>query len=345
MIYVILCFITAAVICAGSVPSIIKLANRISIFDEPGERKLHSGKVPLLGGVAVFAATIFTLTIFAAPYFEKQHVFIITALLILFFFGFRDDILPLEPFRKIAGQALAAVIIIFYSDIRLAGLHGLFGIYTLPYGVSFIVTFLFILFIVNSYNLIDGIDGLAAGLGIISSFFFGCIYLYYDQPVMSITAFALCGSLCGFIPYNFYKAKIFIGDTGTMTIGFLLAIFSLKFLELMRTENGEEPFSYYYAPVILLSILIVPVIDTLRVFAIRLLQKKSPFRPDLNHIHHKLLQLGLSVPQAAIILMIVNLLFISAAWIFRNADPSLVFYYMTASAFLVSQIPVLLLMS
>jgi UDP-GlcNAc:undecaprenyl-phosphate/decaprenyl-phosphate GlcNAc-1-phosphate transferase len=341
--FFLICFITAFVIAFASIPTIIRIASRLQLYDEPNERKLHIRRTPLLGGVAVFAAMIFSFTLGAAPYFEKQHLFIITSLILIFFFGLRDDIAPLAPVKKLSGQITAAVILILFCKIRLESLHGLFGIYALNQYASFFITLLGILFVVNSYNLIDGVDGLASGLGIIASLVFAILFYIYNDPLMSILSLSLCGALMGFFPYNFRSAKIFLGDTGTMTIGFVLSIFAFRFIELSREANIYTWFNYQSAPVVVFAILVIPMIDTLRVFTIRIFKKQSPFVADRNHIHHRLLELGFKTHHVCILLYLVNTLFILSAWFFRHENPTFVLYSLLATALIMTQIPILFL--
>jgi UDP-GlcNAc:undecaprenyl-phosphate GlcNAc-1-phosphate transferase len=339
--FFLICFITAFVIAFGSIPTIIRIASRLQLYDEPNERKLHIQRTPLLGGVAVFAAMIFSFTLGAAPYFEKQHLFIITSLILIFFFGLRDDIAPLAPVKKLSGQITAAVILILFCKIRLESLHGLFGIHALNQYVSFFITLLGILFVVNSYNLIDGVDGLASGLGIIASLVFSVLFYIYNDPLMSILSLSLCGALMGFFPYNFRSAKIFLGDTGTMTIGFVLSIFAFRFIELSREADISAWFNYQSAPVVVFAILVIPMVDTLRVFTIRIFKRQSPFIADRNHIHHRLLELGFKTHQVCILLYLVNTLFILSAWFFRHENPTFVLYSLIATALILTQLPIL----
>ena len=342
--FFLICFITAFVIAFGSIPTIIRIAARLQLFDEPNERKLHVRKTPLLGGVAVFAAMIFSFTLGAAPYFEKQHLFIITSLILIFFFGLRDDIAPLAPIKKLSGQLTAAIILILFCKIKLESLHGLFGIHVLNEYASFFLTLLGILFVVNSYNLIDGIHGLASGLGIIATLVFAMLFYIYNDPLMSVLSLSLCGALIGFFPYNFRNARIFLGDTGTMTIGFMLSIFAFRFIELSRSVKIDSWFTYQTAPVVVFAILVIPKIDTLRVFTIRIFKKQSPFVADRNHIHHRLLELGFKPHQVCILLYLVNTIFILSAWFFRYENPTFVLYSLLVISLILTQLPVLFLL-
>jgi UDP-GlcNAc:undecaprenyl-phosphate/decaprenyl-phosphate GlcNAc-1-phosphate transferase len=344
MLHFFLCFLTSFIVAFASIPSIIRIANRLSLFDEPNERKMHKDRIPLLGGIAIFASTLFSFTIWSSNYFEPQHLFIIAALIIIFFFGLRDDIAPLAPLKKLSGQVIASVIVILYCNIRLQGLHGLFGIHFLSWISSILWTLFAMLFIINAFNLIDGIDGLSSGLGIISSFVFGILFFVYGDFLFSVLAFSLCGALFGFLPYNFYKARIFMGDTGTMTTGFILSLLSVHFMELTRDVTIPSWFDYYTAPVIVLAALIIPVVDMIRVFTIRIFRWRSPFSADRNHIHHRILQLGLTPSQTSCILYFVNIIFVFAAWVLRDQNALTVFYTLVISAFILTQLPQLLLL-
>ncbi|MCC7233635.1 MAG: undecaprenyl/decaprenyl-phosphate alpha-N-acetylglucosaminyl 1-phosphate transferase, partial [Bacteroidia bacterium] len=320
---------TAFVISIASLPSIIRIANRMELFDEPNERKLHTSRIPLLGGLAIFAAVVFSFTLWGAGYFRPESVLIIASLVILFFMGLRDDLLPLSPFIKIFCQTVAALLVVLFCNLRLSHPPGLFEIHTLPEIPAMTAGILILLFITNAYNLIDGVDGLAAGLGTIASFSFGLLFYFMEDPLMAVFAFAVCGALLGFSLFNVSPARIFMGDSGTMTVGFSLAIFAIRLSALPLPEPGGIS---GYSPVLATAILIIPVIDTLRVFTIRIFRRRSPFAPDKNHIHHRLLLLGLSHNAVTLLLCTVNLGFIFTAWLLRHQNPTLVFYFLVLTA-------------
>ena len=163
------------------------------------------------------------------------------------------------------------------------------------------------------------------------------------MEIISCQFLLLCGALFGFIPFNFYRAKIFMGDTGTMTTGFILALLSVHFMELSREVNLNTWFSSSSAPILVMSALIIPVIDMMRVFIIRIIKLRSPFSADRNHIHHRLLNLGLNPAQVCIILYLINIFFVIAAWNFRDSNASTVFYILMFSALFLTQLPQVLL--
>jgi len=336
-------FLTALLISLFSIPSIIGVSNKLELFDEPGERKMHTSKIPFLGGLAIFAATLISFIIWAIPYFEQNQLIILASLCILFFMGLRDDILPIKPVIKILGQMAAAFLVISFCGLYISGLHGLFGIHTVSPVIAYVISTLVILFLINSFNLIDGLDGLAAGLAFIAALSFTYLFFCYEEYFMAVLSCSLAGALLGFLVYNFYPAKIFMGDTGSLTVGFILSILAIRFVELNKATVVEDLFNQRSAPVIVLAILIIPVVDAIRVFFLRLYKKRSPFSADRLHIHHKLLDLGFSERQVALVLYIVNLLYIFLAWFFRFEDSTFMFYVLIISALVMTQLPHLIL--
>ncbi|WP_291856304.1 glycosyltransferase family 4 protein [Marinilabilia sp.] len=295
-----------------SIPTILRVSHAKNLFDEPGKRRIHKKKVPNLGGLAIFIGILFTYSLYIDWFDFRAVPFLIPALLVVFSIGIKDDIMITAPMMKLLGQLLAAFIIVGFGSLRLTDFHGFFGIQP-DYFTSISISILFVIFIVNGFNLIDGVDGLAAISGMISILTFS-IWFFLNGNIHTTTLGAIVlGSLVAFLYYNVFskKQKIFMGDTGSMIIGFILAIFSLQFMEAnapgVRTNLNIQMIS---APAVVVGILIVPVIDTLRVFFLRLSKGNSPFVADKNHIHHRLLTLGFSHLQIALILGGVNVVFI-----------------------------------
>jgi len=332
--------LTSFIICLMMTPVLIRIASEKNIFDEPGERKLHTSRTPLLGGVAIFSGTMISFLFFSANYFETNQLYILTSLLILFAAGFIDDLHPLRPVVKLFLQVVATIITVLFAGTSISGLHGLAGIHLLPGIFPAIVTTLFILVMVNAFNFIDGIDGLAAMVGIIASALFGILFISVNDGLSALLAFALCGSLIAFLIFNFPPAKIFMGDTGTLVSGFILSLLAIRLTEITRTTASEFSWlNYQSAPVFVLAVLIIPVVDFLRVTVIRLKRGYSPIRADKNHIHHMLVALGLNSAQTTLILIMVNLCFILIAYLFRFANPSSVFFGIFAGGIALSQLP------
>jgi UDP-N-acetylmuramyl pentapeptide phosphotransferase/UDP-N-acetylglucosamine-1-phosphate transferase len=335
-----LSLLTSFIISFMMLPSLIKIAAEKNIFDEPAERKLHMYRTPLLGGIAIFAGTMISFLFWSVNYFEIKQLFILTSLLILFIAGFIDDLQPMRPVFKLFLQVVATFITVVFSGITIQGMHGLAGIHMLPGILPFVIAGLFILMMINAFNFIDGVDGLASLIGIISSALFGILFLSVSDNISALLAFSLCGSLIAFLIYNFPPAKIFMGDTGTLVTGFILSLLAIRLTEV--TRNSPSWFSwlnYQSAPVFVLSALIIPTIDLVRVTVMRMIRGHSPIRADKNHIHHMLIALGLNSSQTTILLITINLCFILAAWLFRFADPARVFFGIFIGGIILSQIP------
>jgi len=303
-----------------SVPTILKVAHSKNLFDEPGKRRIHTERVPNLGGLAIFLGLLFTYTLYSDWFDFRPISFLVPALIVIFSIGIKDDILVTAPMMKLLGQIMAAFIIAGFGDLRITEFHGFFGLQP-DYFTSLLITVLFIIFIVNGFNLIDGVDGLAGISGVVSTL--GFIYWFFINGDVHITILGaiVTGSLLAFLFYNVVarKQKIFMGDSGSMVIGFVLATLAIRFMEANLPEARDQlKMPMISAPAVVVGILIIPVVDTLRVFFLRLSQGNSPFVADKNHIHHRLLTLGFSHIQVAFILGGVNILFIISSYLLMN---------------------------
>ena len=360
MIKVILTLLTSFTVTFVAIPSIIKVALMKHLYDEPDERESHDSIVPTLAGVALFAGVIFSFTFWSASSFYANRQYIISSLIIMFFIGLKDDIVELSPVKKFIGQLVAAGILVFFADFRLTNMVGILGIYEIPYNVSCILTMFTILVIINAYNLIDGIDGLAAGIGIIASTAFGIILFMLNNAVLAGLSFALSGALLAFLWFNLSPAKIFMGDTGSLVVGLILSILAITFIETnINSPLTSVQFSDFIqthlhiskvnfdlstsAPAIAVGFLIIPLFDTLRVFMLRAFRRKSPFLPDRNHIHHKLLELGLNHKKASFVLYTVNIFFVILALLLRKLHSGQILLIFFGLAMILSQIPSLII--
>lgn len=303
--------VSAIVACATSItaiPVIIKISRLKNLMADPGERSSHITKTPTLGGVAIFASTLISYFLWENPD-EGQLIHLsISAIVILFFLGVKDDILVLSPKKKMIVQIGASALIVVFADLRIENLFGIFGINEIPYLISFPLTVFIFIALINAINLIDGIDGLAGGIGMISGGIFGLWFYLNGHYALACLAASMAGSLVGFLRFNYsITSKIFMGDTGSLIIGFLLTMFALKFIQL-NIEYRFNPNASFSAPILAIVVLIVPIFDTLRVFIIRLKDKKSPFVGDRNHLHHILIDSGMSHFQATVILCTFTLI-------------------------------------
>jgi len=311
-----LSLLTAGVITAFAIPSIIRVSKLKHLFDVPDERKHHKEVIPTLGGMAIFAGMLFAVTFWTDQVQIVELQYIIASLLILFFIGIKDDLVNLRASKKLIGQIIAGIILVHMAEIRLTTFYGMFGIRDLPLWFSYFFSVFTCVVITNAFNLIDGIDGLAGTLGIIGAFTFGLWYHYLGMSQYTILCSALIGSLLAFLWFNKTPAKIFMGDTGSMLIGFIMSLLAMKFIESVRVLPREHAYKILSVPVFTCTVLIVPLFDTLRVFIIRMSKGKSPFHPDRNHIHHILIDLGFSHLQGTVslgaftILMILLIFFL-----------------------------------
>ncbi|MEP7109927.1 MAG: MraY family glycosyltransferase [Ferruginibacter sp.] len=298
-----------------AIPVIIQVSREKKLFDEPDERKVHKMVIPTLGGLGIFAGFILALLLGAPPASGELQYFIAAAI-VIFFLGIKDDILILSAAKKFIGQLVAAGIIIKFGGVQITNMHGFLGITEIPHIASIIFTLFTIIVIVNSFNLIDGVDGLAGSLGLLTALVFGTYFFYAGQAMYAVMAFSLAGSLIGFLIFNFSPAKIFMGDTGSLLIGLVNSIMVVKFINI--ADNASMKLPLEAAPALGIAILIVPLFDTLRVFSLRILDRRSPFSPDRNHVHHFLLDLGYSHRKVTLLCVSTNIGLIVLAFFLRH---------------------------
>lgn len=315
-----------------SIPVIIEVAKEKKFFDEPDERKVHKAVIPTLGGLGIFAGFIIATLIGVPPATADVLQYFMAAIMLIFFLGIKDDILILSATKKFIGQLVAAGIIIKFGGVQITNMHGFLGINEIPNTASILLSLFTIVVITNSFNLIDGVDGLAGSLGLLTSAIFGAYFVAASQPMYAVMAFSLSGSLLAFLIYNFSPAKIFMGDTGSLLIGILNSVFVIKFITV--ASDPSSPLDFESAPALGFAILIVPLFDTLRVVSLRILNRRSPFIPDRNHIHHFLLEIGLSHKMISIVCVLTNIIFILLAYMLRSYGATLVILSLTATAVL-----------
>ncbi len=313
-----------------AIPVIIQIAKSKKLFDEPDERKVHKTVVPTLGGLGIFAGFIVATLMGSTPFYHELQYFAAAAI-VIFFLGLKDDILVLSANKKFIGQLIAAGIVIKFGNITLNNMHGFLGIEAIPYYAGVFLTLFTIIVITNSFNLIDGVDGLAGSLGVITTLVFGCYFYYANEIGYAVMAFSLCGATGAFLIYNFSPAKIFMGDTGSLLLGLINSILVIKFINVAGTPG--QAFSCHAAPAVGFAILMIPLFDTLRVFGMRILDRRSPFSPDRIHIHHFLLDLGFSHKKIVFTCVGATILFVITAFALRNIDTTAIIFILMAMAF------------
>ncbi len=305
------------------IPKILLISFRKKLFDGQDERKIHRGVVPRLGGIAfkpvIFFSMLFLLGIdmiigngkifHELQYDVPEIAFGWCSIIVLYLVGIADDLIGVRYRAKFIVQILCGIMLVF-SGLWINNLHGVLGIYEIPKYIGYPLTIFVIVFIVNAINLIDGIDGLASGLSGVALLFYGIVFMHLHQYIYALMAFATLGTLVPFFYYNvFGKAehgrKIFMGDTGSLTIGIILSFLCIKICSYSPEKVALMPNAILMAFVPLF----VPCFDVIRVVIHRFRNKKHLFEPDMNHIHHKLLRMGISQRWAMISILLFSLLF------------------------------------
>lgn len=298
-------------------PHIVKVAKIKGIVDNPNARKLQKEPVPVMGGVAVFFG-IFMSFSFANMVVECSGLFeLLTAMLLMLYLGSIDDILDLRAISRLVVQVGAILVLIYMGgDYRIDHMYGLWGIHALPHWIAVALTVFAAVGIINATNLIDGVDGLSSGFGVMASIVFSVAFFYIGDYPMVILCAATIGSLTLFFLHNVFgkKSKMFIGDGGTLVLGIILAAYVIRLICSSQPLDGSM-ISYDRASVIpfTLAVLSIPVFDTLRVMSTRILSGHSPFHPDKTHLHHMFIDLGFSHVITTVSILSLNCLVI-AIW-------------------------------
>lgn len=344
---IVLGFTFSFLITFACIPIIVKISRRKNLMDEPGTRSSHLRKVPNLGGVAIFFSLGVCAPIFAYQLFDT-YKFLFPSLVILFYIGVCDDITVVRAYKKLLIQILVSALIVVGSDVRIRSFFGLFGVNELNYFVSVIFSILTFVILINAFNLIDGIDGLAGGYSVLSSLLFSISFFWlgeYNYPLVIFCAIII-GAVLAFLYYNLSVSrvkKIFMGDTGSMILGFLLAFTAIGFIDVFIAGKGlGKP--YYHlqtAPIIAVAILILPIIDTLTVIIIRVSQRKSVLEADKNHIHHRVLELGFSHRRSTLYICLYYLIIVVVTYFMRHQNINILLLTIFAIGFVGSFLPLL----
>ncbi|MEN9884318.1 MAG: hypothetical protein RLZZ420_1535 [Bacteroidota bacterium] len=315
------------------IPVIIKLTHRRQLLDFPGIRKIHQIPTPSMGGIALFASLLITLLLSVDFKNSPQIPGFLTAFTIIFFVGLKDDILFFSPAKKFAGQLLAVLLLAYQGYYQLNSFDGFLGIGMLSPAISFLFTTITMLVIINAFNLIDGVDGLAATLGISATLFLGILFWFQGDKTHALIAFVLAASLLAFLIYNWSPAKIFLGDTGSLLIGLINAVLVVRFISTRSAISQDTDFST--APAVGIALLIIPMADMLRLVIIRMFHGSSPFEPDMQHFHHLLLRKGLTHRQVTLFILGLNSLFVIYAFSFQHFGNTILIISMFVIALIV----------
>ena len=321
-----------------AIPVIVRISTTKKLFDEPNDRKLNIKRIPNLGGIALFLGiSIGTLLgILNDTFLEWRYI--LSSMIIMFFIGIKDDILVISARKKLIAQLMSAVVLIFLGDIRITNFNGMLGIYEIDFTYSVIFSIIVIVGIINALNLIDGIDGLASSISFLAACSYGAMFYLTGHNNYVILCAATAGSLISFFGYNVFGKvnKIFMGDTGSLILGLIFSVCAIRYNEIMLQEKAV---SLNLSPVISLAILSIPIFDTLRLFAVRLITRKSPFSADMNHIHHKILRFGLSHLQTTLIISTINLLLIIGVFYLRDKETNVLLILLVASLTVIFFLP------
>ena len=306
-------FIGSFVITYLIMPKIIGVVHYKSLMQNPTKRSSHTKETPSLGGIAFYIVLILGLYFLSLWDKHENLTSFYPGLLILFIIGLKDDLVILSPWTKLIAQLVAISFIVLDSNFYITHLHGFLGLERISLYWSIPLATFIMLMIVNAYNLIDGIDGLASIVGIIIFSVLGVIFYMLQNYFYAGISIMMIGALIAFLRYNLSSdKKIFMGDTGSMIIGFIIGILIIRLLAIGQHELKYLPFQLENLPLVVIAILIVPLFDTTRVFTIRLLNRRDPFIADRNHIHHILIDdLKMSHVQASVLLGIINILFVA----------------------------------
>lgn len=317
-------FVSAVILGRIIIPNILIISLRKRLFDVPDERKVHKRPIPRLGGVTFFPVILFSLCVFTAVRLMTGHgpaetsttdlvcefLFLTGGLTLLYIVGIADDLIGVRYRKKFLVQIISAAMFPL-SGLYINNFYGLFGIYLIPAEVGIPLTMLLVVFITNAINLIDGIDGLASGLSMVALLVFGVLFVHFRMWSYAMLAFVTVGVIIPFFSYNVFGSadlgrKIFMGDTGSLTLGYILSFFVIKYC----MYEPDMLLTMKTSPVLVsFSVLMVPCLDVIRVVLRRARNKRPLFMPDKTHIHHKFLAMGFSPRRALVTIQLMSACF------------------------------------
>ena len=294
------------------IPKIRSIAIKLNLSDAPDDRSSHTAPVPTFGGVIFYVSYIVIL--FFAQNLDVNHVSVtlLASISVLFFTGLLDDFRNLSPKIKFLFQIIGVAILMFQPDFRIVSLHGFLDVYEIPIAISIAGSIFFLLALINAFNLIDGIDGLSGITGIIIASFYSFMLFNLGHYFYLSISLATIGTLVAFLRFNFsIKRKIFMGDTGSLVIGLVLGLLTLKLMAVGDAAHNSLSFNRSQLPLFLAGVLFIPTLDTIRVMLLRFTRGVSMFKPDRNHIHHILIDFGFSHRKASFCIGSINFIIAS----------------------------------
>lgn len=314
-----------------AIPVVIYIADKKKLYDVPDERKLHTHAIASLGGIGVFLGFLFSGLIAIKIPDNPEFQYFFAAALIIFFIGLKDDLVLISATKKLIAQILATAIIIHLGGLKIESFYGILGIQELDSMISIPLTYITFILVINAYNLIDGIDGLAGSLGLMASMLLGTYFYFSGMFDYAAFSYALSAALLAFLIFNYNPARIFMGDSGSLLVGMVLCILVLKFINVASNASAAIPIGS--AAAIGVAILIVALLDTIRVFSIRIIKGRSPFSPDRNHVHHILLDRGFSHSSVTLICVCSNIVLIVTTYLLRHLGNTILIIGLFAFSF------------
>ena len=319
------------------IPQAIRFAHRFQLVDHPDLRKQHIKSTPILGGVSIFASVVFALSLTSLLLYSYPNVDLdfkvvfglFSAVSLMVFFGLKDDIFEVSPLEKVIFQIITALFVIIVCEIKINNFDGLFGVYELPTVFSYVFSVFSFVIVINAFNLIDGIDGLSASVGLIGTLCFGVFFFLNDQVIQALIMFCYSGALASFLIFNF-KKRLFLGDNGSMSLGVVMAFGVFSVISTPNGANLVGGTGYFLnnASVIVLALISFPLLDTIRIFCVRLMQGKSPFMPDRNHLHHHLTYLKFSHFESTLLIVVYTIIITGIALALNSWDITNHFFVM-----------------
>ncbi len=316
MLTLVLSFLMSFALVFAISPAMIRIAYHKGLMADPVDRSSHKVSTPCIGGIPIFIGIIFT-TLLLTPHNQWEELqFILSAMVIVFLVGVKDDIEGLSPRHKLIGLVVAISILVSRGEVQLHSMYGLFGLEgDFPKWLCLLISAFTLLVITNSFNLIDGINGLSGVIGTIASLTFGTYFFMVDEFYLGVLSMTTAGSLIAFLRFNVTPARTFMGDTGALVVGLLLGVMAVKFIAIGATQDPPAKYAFFNPIAVAVSILIIPLFDTIRVFTTRIIRGGSPFNPDRRHIHHLLIDSGMDHMQATTALGLANMFFISGVFV------------------------------
>ncbi|HEC06523.1 MAG TPA: undecaprenyl/decaprenyl-phosphate alpha-N-acetylglucosaminyl 1-phosphate transferase [Thiolapillus brandeum] len=306
-------FLTALVLTMVLIPPLMRVAVRLSVVDTPNERKVHTGVIPRIGGIAMVVGACIPVVLWL-PHTQEILAFL-GALLVLLLFGAWDDSKEISYQLKFLGQFLAVCIVVFVGGVKFE-IFPFAGLDPVPVYVSIPFTIVFLVGVTNAVNLSDGLDGLAAGVALLSAGAVALLANLVDGQEVMLISFIVAGTIFGFLRYNTYPARIFMGDTGSQFLGFTVGVLSIVLTQQVNTALN---------PMLPLFLVGLPIVDTLYVMSRRINEGRSPFAADKTHMHHRLLDMGMAHYEAVSVIYLSQLSFLVTAFLLRYQSDAVVF--------------------